>query len=302
MIICRKVEGEVKVYKLRYSSGISLQNSGDGSVIYPNYEYWAERFGEYEEVQLGVEWGELKDEYNSFFENHWIERGIYHRTIDLCQALGIDLHHADNIVIPLSDFEMADRTLIGKDIKEVARDVRKLTDLFIELENHYRKVISVTFEVGRIKGINTTNGWYHFTDERIVKVEVPRAIDPFIKAIQRLVKTDVELNSHIHGETYREFENQSLDNHHWQMKNLRGAILFEYLINHKLAKSKRDGYIKTGKFMSLMSNEYMLDEATFADHEEDFLEYKSYDYYLADVMGKRIERYYRYRKSVTENS
>ena len=300
-MIGRRENGEEIYTKLKFfNGGISYQNSSEGSIIYPDYEYWAERLGEVKADEIGWDWIKNNEERSWFFLNYWVPAWLYFRVIDMCDELEIPHQHAHNIVIPLVDFEMADKSLIGDDIRDVARDVIKLRDLFSDLENRYNRVISITFKVGRITGIRK-NTRYEYRNEKRITVSIPRAIDPFIESLQRLIRSDIKLNQHVYNSGYLSYENFKLKQHYKDNQNLLSVILFEYLDNFKLIKSARDGYIKTGKFMSLMKNDYMIDQQTFDENPEDYLDYESYDHYAADVMGKRIKRWYQNVTKKSEN-
>ncbi|MBL4587464.1 MAG: hypothetical protein JKX84_10480 [Flavobacteriales bacterium] len=294
--------GKTQYYSIDYfNGGIGINNTSEAVLIKPDEEYWIAIFGKRKIEQLNDDWIRKNPDHLHFFQNNWVRAKLYFDVSHLCDKLEIDRAHVDNIVIPLSAFEMTDKSMLGDDIRDVARELSKMQEMFVKLESQYKHVRSITFQVGSVNGMHSEKGGYTYSETKNIKFKIPRSLDPFVRALKRLVKSDVELQNHVHNSPYRPYESFSLRKKLKQNQHEMATILFEYLMNSEACKSKRDGYIKTGYLLSLLNNGYVIDDGFFAENRENFDEYASFEDYLADLMGKRIKRYLKNRTENSEN-
>ena len=290
MLISRKENETVKHYKLQYFNGeIDLQNLSNGSVIYPNYEFWTPYFGLKPIEEIDQDWIHRKAEYERYYENDWVEKELWLNTFRKCEELEIDPIHLNNICVPLSHFPFASLSMLGDDINEVADDVQKLQDLFVELENNYKKVTSIKFTVGQLQWSEDLEDRYKEIGETTISVE--RAITPLMDAFIRLAKTDVKLNQlvfHSGYRHYREFDLQAA------IKNEQTDLikmLHTYLVKNNLCRSERNGFIKTGKFISIVDRNIVADEDYYYEVYHQNSDYDTYDDFVYGQIKQRMKRH-----------
>lgn len=292
MIIERKEGSKTIRQKLKYFNGeVNLQNLSSASIIYPNYEFWMPYFGIREVEELDWKWVLESNDRIEFYENDWVEKQLWIKTYDMCGELQIDPIHLHNIAVPLSHYPMASLSLIGQDIDKVAEDVLKLQNLFISLENNAKKKVrSIRFVVEELVDINVEEGSIY---DQPVEVEInkDRAIDPFMNALQRLARSDVSLNSHIYNEDILKFRKFQLESYYKNRRNDLVKMLLQYLVDHDLCKSVRDGTIKTGQFISLVDEDYVGNKKHYEEIYKGHSSYANYEDYVYNRLKQNIKRH-----------
>lgn len=292
--------GVTRFFKIKYfDGGVNSNQLEEAKKVFPNEDYWMKVFGEREHEEIGWSWVQTNPEYKDYIVNYWVKKKLFWVVESLCKRLSIDIKYAHDLVVPLSDFEMANKSLIGRDIRAVANEIKGLKEFFEQLNDPFKKVVSVKFEIAELIRVDAKKGGNVYGNKAAYRLTRLGSITPFITRMYRLSKEDPVLNRFIYNSSYLDYTEYSVVKTLSSNQHQIATIIFQFLMHHNLCRTPNDGYMKTGMFLSVLDNDYLITEELYDVDEDLRIEYPKFEDYLADVMGKRISRYL---KSWTEKS
>lgn len=263
----------------------------DGIAINPDFEFWESKLGTVEVDELSWIWTKRQPKLLEYYSQHWVRKELYQKVAELANELEIPTKHLGDICIPLSHYPRTQRSMLGDDIKFVARDVRKLKDLFLTLNDPYKQVLYVAFQIGDISDYDEEKDEEIFVKKKVIKIKKDRAVVPFIDHLKRLSKTDESFGNFIHNSAYLDYVSHNPQQHFKISKMQLAVWLFEYLYKHKVFKTKRDSLITAGILLTLVDPKFLHSPEHFSavyDLRSSYLDYRAY---VDDQMKKRLKRH-----------
>jgi hypothetical protein len=281
--------------KLKFFQGKATYKNVKQSVkINPDIDYWKDIFGLLEEYELNDPDVQSSPEWVDFLTNNWVTKDLHQAVKRHCEGHGIPIGYVDDLVVPLSHFAIMGRTNVRDDIRDIAREQRKLVELFNLLEDRRKdgslknQVASIGFQI--VTNVDIDDDLNDTYDKLCtIKIDHLKAVELFMREIQLQVREDTRLRRIVMESPNLPFENFSLRTELPRQKDRIASIIARFLMDKGLAKSFNESVTRTGAMMAIVG--YTLSETAFKQDENMIVTYGSYNKYLSEVVGKRIFRW-----------
>ena len=153
-----KIENEKeKEKRIRYfNGGIHSLNLKDGRIIHPDVAYWSRILPFDDPPELPDRSNLVLARYRRLNTNYWVHKDTYHAVNNICKDLKIDAVHVNNLVIPISDHEMAVAVFKEPGYNVVASREKEFNELFRTIEDG-EWILNMKITVGKVDDIDTMN-------------------------------------------------------------------------------------------------------------------------------------------------
>lgn len=267
-----------------YNGGVTVQNVDEGIIINPDVGYWIDKLG-FLEV-------ELNGEYDHFRSKHWVKQSLFNGVTSLLLELELDTAMVHDLVIPLSHFELVSVSSdTGKlNVTKGNKDKKQLKQLLSELEDLQTNILSVTVETGNIRRLRP-DGTTFYQDRKRYKLGGSAITFELLNHLARVTRGDKAISKLISKIKLDMDTTSSYSSKKWKNQVQIAVLINDYLHQKQVCETKRQGFILTGKLLSIIENGFVITEYQFQNDGDKIAEYITYDNYLADLMSKRINRF-----------
>ena len=291
-MITKNVDGtEVKFLLYQYCSA-RVDDINEHVEIFPNEEYWETKTS-IQEVQLLDETSDNPEckAFNDRNTKYWVPRDLLDRAVKLGGSYGIERPHVDNLLMIIHSFHLYAMNMEGKDILEYADDFKTMEKLDYKLNHFVTNFLKVEVTVGRVKHLLPRE---HIQIEKF-KFESERFLDPLHQHFMDWMKSDSFKKSISYWYSWA----SNAMGYHQKIKLTKDRLylmVYEYIMNHDLAKSTFDACKKAGLFFAL-DPDIFKSRQEWEDGTSAGGSHADYESYIGNRMRMRLTRA---RKNVFE--